>query len=144
MVILLKSGNITPLIKDERGNITELRCTYDPNTLGKKPEGRKVKGVIHWVSEPHALAAEIRLYDRLFKLPNPDSEANFLDALNPDSLKILETAKVEPSLADAPAESRFQFERKGYFCLDAMDTKAKHKLVFNRTVTLRDTWAGGN
>ncbi len=132
------------IIKDEQGNITELRCTYDPNTLGKKPEGRKVKGVIHWVSEPHALAAEIRLYDRLFKLPNPDSEADFLDALNPDSLKILEHAKVEPSLADAPAESRFQFERKGYFCLDAMDTKAKHKLVFNRTVTLRDTWAGGN
>ncbi len=132
------------IIKDGEGNITELRCTYDPNTLGKKPEGRKVKGVIHWVSEKHALPAEIRLYDRLFKLPNPDSEANFLDTLNPESLEILENAWVEPSLAEAPAESRFQFERKGYFCVDAIDVNTKDKLVFNRTVTLRDTWGGGN
>ncbi len=132
------------IIKDDQGNITELRCTYDPDTLGKKPEGRKVKGVIHWVSEEHALPAEIRLYDRLFKLPNPDAEANFLDALNPESLKILENARVEPGLAEAPSEARFQFERKGYFCLDAIDTKAKDKLVFNRTVTLRDTWSGSN
>ena len=130
------------IIKDDQGNMIELRCTYDPNTLGKKPEGRKVKGVIHWVSEEHALAAEIRLYDRLFKLPNPDAEANFLDALNPDSLKIMENARVEPGLAEAKPESRFQFERKGYFCLDAIDSKTKGKLVFNRTVTLRDTWAG--
>jgi len=130
------------IIKDDQGNMIELRCTYDPNTLGKKPEGRKVKGVIHWVSEEHALAAEIRLYDRLFKLPNPDAEANFLDALNPDSLKIVENARVEPGLAEAKPESRFQFERKGYFCLDAIDSKTKGKLVFNRTVTLRDTWAG--
>ncbi len=132
------------IIKDDQGNIIELRCTYDPNTLGKKPEGRKVKGVIHWVSEKHALPAEIRLYDRLFKLPNPDSEANFLDTLNPESLEILENAWVEPSLAEAPAESRFQFERKGYFCVDAIDANTKDKLVFNRTVTLRDTWGGGN
>ncbi len=132
------------IIKDEQGNVTELRCTYDPDTLGRKPEGRKVKGVIHWVSDEHALPAEIRLYDRLFKLSNPDSETNFLDALNPDSLQIMEQARVEPSLAEAKSESRYQFERKGYFCLDAIDTKNKDKLVFNRTVTLRDTWAGGN
>ncbi len=126
------------LIKDRAGNITELRCTYDPATLGKNPEGRKVKGVIHWVSEQHSLAAEIRLYDRLFKLPNPDSETHFLDALNPDSLEILSNCRVEASLAGATPESRYQFERTGYFCVDSESTA--EKLVFNRTVTLRDTW----
>jgi glutaminyl-tRNA synthetase len=127
------------VIKDDNGNIIELRCTYDPDTLGKNPEGRKVKGVIHWVSEPHALPAEIRLYDRLFTVPNPDNEENFLDALNPNSLKILNNAYVEASLANAKADSRYQFERTGYFCFDAIDS-ANGKRVFNRTVTLRDSW----
>ena len=130
------------VIKDNQGQITELRCTYDPDTLGKKPEGRKVKGVIHWVSESHALPAEVRLYDRLFKLPNPDAEANFLDALNPNSIKILTDVMVEPSLVQAEPLSRYQFERIGYFCLDSVDNKNTEKLTFNRTVTLRDTWSG--
>ena len=127
------------IVKEENGSIIELHCSYDPDTLGKNPEGRKVKGVIHWVSERHSLPAEIRLYDRLFSQPNPDSLDNFLDALNPDSLEILTESRVESSLADAPPESRFQFERMGYFCLDAAD-RTPGKPVFNRTVTLRDTW----
>ncbi|WP_404360628.1 glutamine--tRNA ligase/YqeY domain fusion protein [Methylotuvimicrobium sp. KM1] len=127
------------IVKDENGSIIELHCSYDPDTLGKNPEGRKVKGVIHWVSERHSLPAEIRLYDRLFSQPNPDSLDNFLDALNPDSLEILTESRVESSLADAPQESRFQFERMGYFCLDAANS-TPGKPVFNRTVTLRDTW----
>ncbi len=130
------------VIKDNQGQIIELRCTYDPDTLGKKPEGRKVKGVIHWVSDKHALSAEVRVYDRLFKLPNPDAEENFLDALNPDSLQILTEVKVEPSLSEAEPTNSYQFERIGYFCLDSVDNKDNEKLVFNRTVTLRDTWSG--
>lgn len=128
------------VIKDEAGQVVELRCSYDDKTLGKKPEGRKVKGVIHWVSVAHALDAEVRLYDRLFKVPNPGAQENFCDALNPDSLQIITTAKVESSLADAESGSRYQFERVGYFCLDSVERSAD-KLVFNRTVTLRDTWA---
>jgi glutaminyl-tRNA synthetase len=126
------------VIKNAEGSITELHCTYDPTTLGKNPENRKVKGVIHWVSEQHALPAEVRLYGRLFKVPNPDNEENFLDALNPDSLAILTDCRVEPSLANAPIESRYQFERMGYFCVDSKDSGAE-KRVFNRTVTLRDS-----
>jgi glutaminyl-tRNA synthetase len=128
------------IIKDDEGNILELRCSYDPDTLGKKPEGRKVKGVIHWVSEQHSLAAEIRLYDRLFHVANPESEKNYIDALNSDSLETLTNSRVEASLANADAGDRFQFERTGYFCVDSVDS-TKEKLVFNRTVTLRDTWA---
>jgi glutaminyl-tRNA synthetase len=128
------------VIKDAKGKVVELRCTYDENTLGKKPEGRKVKGVIHWVAAAHALDAEIRLYDRLFNVPNPGAEDNFCDALNPDSLQVISHAKVEASLAEAELGSRFQFERVGYFCLDTEDSSAGN-LVFNRTVTLRDTWA---
>ncbi|WP_305906925.1 glutamine--tRNA ligase/YqeY domain fusion protein [Methylomarinum sp. Ch1-1] len=128
------------MIKDESGNIIELRCSYDPDTLGKNPEGRKVKGVIHWVSAEHSVPAEVRLYDRLFKAPNPDAEAHFLDALNPDSLEVLTDCRIEASLADAEPQSRFQFERTGYFCVDSIDSKPG-KPVFNRTVTLRDTWA---
>ena len=129
------------IIKDADGLITELRCTYDPDTLGKNPEGRKVKGVIHWVSEQHAHPAEIRLYNRLFKVPNPDNEDNFLDAINPDSLEVLADCRIEASLANAQSENRYQFERTGYFCLDAVDS-IDGKLVFNRTVTLREgVWA---
>ncbi len=127
------------VIKDTNGNITELRCSYDPDTLGKNPEGRKVKGVIHWVSEAHSASAEIRLYDRLFSVPSPDNEENFLDAINPNSLQILKDCRVEASLANAKSENRYQFERTGYFCLDAIDS-GNGKLVFNRTVTLRDNW----
>ena len=125
------------VIKNAEGIVTELRCTYDPDTLGKNPEGRKVKGVIHWVSEQHSHPAEIRLYDRLFTVPNPDNEDNFLDAINTDSLEVLNGCRVEASLADAMPESRYQFERTGYFCLDAVDS-IDGKLVFNRTVTLRE------
>jgi glutaminyl-tRNA synthetase len=129
------------IIKDDNGNIVELRCSYDPATLGKNPEGRKVKGVIHWVSEAHAIPAELRLYDRLFSHPNPDTLDNFLDGINPNSLEVLIDCRVEASLANASTESRFQFERTGYFCLDADSTA--EKLVFNRTVTLRDSWGSG-
>jgi glutaminyl-tRNA synthetase len=127
------------IIKDAGGNITELRCSYDPDTLGKNPEGRKVKGVIHWVSEQHSKPAELRLYNRLFSVPNPDNEENFLDAINPDSLEVLSDCRVEASLANPQSESRYQFERIGYFCFDAIDS-INGKLVFNRTVTLRDNW----
>ena len=129
------------IIKDDNGNIVELRCSYDPATLGKNPEGRKVKGVIHWVSEAHAIPAELRLYDRLFSHPNPDTLDNFLDGINPNSLEVLTDCRLEASLANANPESRFQFERTGYFCLDADSTA--EKLVFNRTVTLRDSWGSG-
>ncbi|MGZ5050968.1 MAG: glutamine--tRNA ligase/YqeY domain fusion protein [Methylobacter sp.] len=127
------------VVKDADGNIIELRCSYDPDTLGKNPEGRKVKGVIHWVSEQHSHPAELRLYDRLFTVPNPDNEDNFLDVINHNSLEVLSDCRVEASLANASPDNRYQFERTGYFCLDAIDS-AGGKLVFNRTVTLRDSW----
>lgn len=126
-------------IKDADGMITELRCSYDPDTLGKNPEGRKVKGVIHWVSETHSYPAEVRLYSRLFSVPQPDNEANFLTAINPDSLEIIHNCRIEASLADAQAGHRYQFERTGYFCLDTVDS-IDGKRVFNRTVTLRENW----
>ena len=129
------------IIKNAEGMITELRCSYDPDTLGKNPEGRKVKGVIHWVSEAESAEAEIRLYDRLFTVPSPDNEPNFLDVINHDSLQVLEGCRVEASLAQASPENRYQFERTGYFCLDSVDSVGG-KLVFNRTVTLREGgWA---
>ncbi|MCX7105267.1 MAG: glutamine--tRNA ligase/YqeY domain fusion protein [Methylococcales bacterium] len=125
------------VIKNAEGAIIELHCTYDTDTLGKNPEGRKVKGVIHWVSEQQSHPAEVRLYDRLFKVPNPDNEENFLNAINTNSLEVLTNCRVEASLLHAQPENRFQFERTGYFCLDAIDS-VNGKLVFNRTVTLRE------
>ncbi|MES9859045.1 MAG: glutamine--tRNA ligase/YqeY domain fusion protein [Sedimenticola sp.] len=127
------------VIKDESGEITELRCSYDPETLGANPVGRKVRGVIHWVSASHGVAAEVRIYDRLFNHPTPDADKevdSFLDHLNPDSLKVL-NAMVEPSLTKAVPGGRYQFEREGYFCRD----EQAENLVFNQTVTLRDSWA---
>lgn len=124
--------------KDENGEITTIYCTFDPETLGKNPsDGRKVKGVIHWVSASEAITAEVRLYDRLFSVPNPAAADEFESTLNPDSLVILTNAKLEPSLANSAAEQGFQFERTGYF---SRDSKAKN-IVFNQTVGLRDSWS---
>ena len=128
------------VIRDADGSITELRCSYDEHTLGKNPEGRKVKGVIHWVPAAASIEAEVRLYDRLFTHENPDAaEGDYRDHLNPDSLVVLRGARVEPSLASAAPEDRFQFEREGYFCVDRFDASADAP-VFNMTVGLRDTW----
>ncbi|MBE3668769.1 glutamine--tRNA ligase [Vibrio navarrensis] len=126
--------------KDAEGNITTIFCTYDADTLGKNPaDGRKVKGVIHWVSADKGLPAEIRLYDRLFTVPNPAAADDFAATINPESLTVL-NGFVEPSLVEAQAEKGYQFERMGYFCADGKDSSKEH-LVFNRTVGLRDTWA---
>ncbi|WP_318474919.1 glutamine--tRNA ligase [Photobacterium leiognathi] len=126
--------------KDAEGNITTIFCTYDNETLGKNPaDGRKVKGVIHWVSAEAGVAAEIRLYDRLFTVPNPGAADDFVSVINPESLTVVK-GFVEPSLVAAEAEKAFQFERMGYFCADNKDSSPEH-LVFNRTVGLRDTWA---
>jgi len=133
----------TDVVKNSDGNITELHCTYDPATRGgDAPDGRKVKSTLHWVSAPHALDAEVRLYDYLFTRENPDEVEegqDFKSNLNLDSLQILTGCKVEPSLADTKTLDRFQFERMGYFCVDP--DSAKGRLIFNRTVGLRDTWA---
>lgn len=126
--------------KDADGKVTCIYCSYDPETLGKDPaDGRKVKGVIHWVSATHSLPAEIRLYDRLFKMPNPAAEEDFEAALNPESLVVIAGARVEASLKDAKPEFAYQFEREGYFCADNKLSSPEH-LVFNRTVALRDVW----
>ncbi|MBE4584552.1 glutamine--tRNA ligase [Vibrio navarrensis] len=126
--------------KDAEGNITTIYCTYDADTLGKNPaDGRKVKGVIHWVSADKGVPAEIRLYDRLFTVPNPAAADDFSATINPESLAVL-NGFVEPSLVEAQAEKGYQFERMGYFCADSKDSSKEH-LVFNRTVGLRDTWA---
>ncbi len=131
------------VIKDESGEIVELHCTYDEETKSGSPQAnRKVKGTLHWVSVKHALSAEVRLYDRLFSVENPegDKEKEFTEFLNPNSLEILSDCKVEPFLSDAKPGNKFQFERKGYFCVDSKLSTSEH-LVFNRTVTLRDSWA---
>ncbi len=126
--------------KDASGAITELRCTYDPATRGgDAPDGRKVQSTLHWVSAAHAVPAEIRIYNPLFSRPDPGAEGELLDDLNPNSLETLSGAQVEPSLATNNAEATFQFERQGYFCRDPDSTRGR--LVFNRTVALRDTWA---
>ena len=131
------------VIKDEAGHIVELRCRYDPATRGgNAPDGRKVKGTLHWVSAAHALRAEVRLYDRLFTDPRPDANqpgTDWRDCLNPNSMRVIKEACLEPSLREAEAEARFQFERLGYFCVDNKDS-APGKPVFNRTVGLRDSW----
>ena len=133
------------VVRDASGKIKELHCIYDPNTArGRKPEGRKVKGIIHWVSAAHAIPAEVRLYDRLFSEPTPGSDnpdKNFLLDLNQNSMEILAQAWLEPNLKKADAGTAYQFERLGYFCLDSRDSKTD-SLVFNRIVTLRDSWGG--
>ena len=129
------------VVKNEAGEIVELRCSADLNTLGKNPEGRKVKGVIQWVSATLGVPAEVRLYDRLFTQPDPEAGESFLDCINENALTVVQ-AVVEPSLATAQGEERFQFEREGYFVADLVDCQAG-KLVFNRTVGLRDSWGGG-
>ncbi len=131
------------VVKDEKtGEVVELRCTYDPATKGgSSPDGRKVKATIHWVSASHSLQVEVRLYDRLFLKENPEEGgADFRDSLNPDSLVTLTSCRVEPSLKGARPGSRYQFERQGYFCVDSVDSTPQAP-VFNRTVTLRDSWA---
>jgi len=128
------------VIEDEAGNITELRCSYDENTLGKKPEGRKVKGVIHWVSAATAIDAQVRLYEPLFTSENPRASDDFLADVNRDSKRVLTDCKVEASLANITPETAFQFERQGYFVADRHDCKDGNQ-VFNRTITLRDSWA---
>lgn len=129
------------VIKDEAGEIVELRCSYDPETLGANPEGRKVKGVIHWASAKEGVKAELRLYDRLFNHPTPDGdkEKHFLEHVNEESLTIISDAVVEPLVASEEAGKSFQFEREGYYCVDKDSTAEKP--VFNRVVTLRDSWA---
>ncbi len=131
------------VVKDADGNVVEVHCTYDPASRGgNSPDGRKVKSTIHWVSSAHAIAAEIRLYDKLFTTPNPNDApegGSFLDNLNPNSLEVLAGAKLEPSLANAKPGEPLQFERVGYFCLDTDSTP--EKLVFNRTLPLKDSWA---
>ena len=130
----------TDFVKDENGSISEIRCTYDPSTKGGwSDDGRKVRGTLHWVSVQHALDAEVRLYDHLFTLENPESGGEvFIENLNPDSLLTLQNCKAEPGLKSAETEISYQFLRNGYFCLDS-DSKPD-QLIFNRTVGLRDNW----
>jgi glutaminyl-tRNA synthetase len=131
------------MVKNNEGEVVEVHCTYDPSTRGgNAPDGRKVKSTIHWVSAAHAIDAEVRLYDKLFLVENPDRTAEgkeFTENLNPNSLEIISGAKLEPSLSSAVSEDRYQFERLGYFCVDPESRSGK--LVFNRTLALKDTWA---
>jgi glutaminyl-tRNA synthetase len=131
------------VVKDERGDIVEVRCTYDPATRGgDSPDGKRVKATLHWVSAERAITAEVRLYDRLFSVEDPERVPDgktFLDNLNPTSLEKLRDCLVEPSLAAAPPRARYQFERLGYFAVDPDSRPGA--LVFNRTVSLRDSWA---
>jgi len=132
------------VVKDEQtGEVIGLHCTYDPATRGgSAPDGRKVKATLHWVSAAHSLEAEVRLYDHLFTKENPDDVEEGFDYkanLNPNSLETLTSCRVEPSLAGAAPGSRYQFERHGYFCVDSVDS-SNEMLVFNRTVSLRDSW----
>jgi glutaminyl-tRNA synthetase len=128
------------VVKDENGNIIELRCTYDPETKSGGSSTKKVKGTIHWVNAKDAIDSEVRLYDRLFTIENPGAEDNWLDYINPDSLKVISNAKIEPFVKNSKPLDKFQFERLGYFCVDSKYTN-ENKLVFNRTVTLKDSWS---
>jgi glutaminyl-tRNA synthetase len=132
----------TEVVKDVAGEVVELRCTYDPATRGgDSPDGRKVKATLHWVSARHALPVDVRMYDRLFVVEDPEKGRDggtFLDVLNPGSLQLLRACQAEPSLATAVASDRFQFERLGYFCVDPDSTPGAP--IFNRTVSLRDAW----
>ena len=129
----------TDVVKDDQGEIIELRCTYDPATRGgDSPDGRKVKATLHWVSAAHAAEAEVRLYDRLFETENPGSDGDFLDDINPNSVETLSGCKLEPALGEAPVGETVQFERLGYFCRDGSEGD---RLIFNRTIGLRDSWA---
>ena len=131
----------TEVIKNEKGEISEIHCTYDPNTKGGMSEdGRKVRGTLHWVSASECIEADIRLYDRLFISENPEASGDFIDDLNPDSLKLIKNAKLEASLGNADPKSIYQFERTGYFVLDSKDS-SENNLIFNRAVSLRDSWA---
>jgi glutaminyl-tRNA synthetase len=130
------------MVKNEQGEVTELHCEFDPDTRSGMPgANRKVKGTIHWVSAEHGRPVEVRLYDRLFSVPNPlaEKERDFLEFLNPDSLRVIESAYVEPHVADGKAGDFFQFERLGYFAHDPVESSADRP-VLNRTVTLRDSW----
>jgi len=130
----------TDVIKNDAGEVVELRCTYDPASRGgDSPDGRKVKATLHWVSAAHAIPAELRIYDHLFSRPDPGAEGDVLDDINPRSLEVLEGGRLEPALADSAAGETVQFERQGYFCPDIESTP--NRLVFNRTIGLRDTWA---
>jgi glutaminyl-tRNA synthetase len=143
------------VVKDDSGRVVELRCTYDPATRGgDAPDGRKVKATLHWVSAQHALRAEVRLYDHLFSAPDPDDLTDeqqqrgddWKANLNPNSLEIIPEALIEPSIARAPAGTKYQLERLGYFCVDPDsdqpgDDPSRRRIVLNRTVTLKDTWA---
>jgi glutaminyl-tRNA synthetase len=142
-MVRLKSAFIIKcdeIAKDEQGKITEVRCTYFPESKsGHDTSGIPVKGTLHWVSVPHAITAEVRLYDRLFRVEDPGSEeGDFKDYINPESLRIVTHAFAEPALKDASANEKFQFIRKGYFCLDKNPVEGK--MVFNRTVDLKDGW----
>jgi len=128
------------VIQDDEGNVLELRCTYDPlSAKGKTADGRKIKGIIHWVSAKQAVDAEVRVYDRLFIDANPAGNDDFVSLINPDSLNTFKSAKLEPSILEASKGDRFQFERVGYFCFD--EDSQDNQVIMNRTVSLRDTWA---
>ena len=130
----------TEVVKNDAGEIEELRCRYDPETRGgSAPDGRKVKATLHWVSAAHAVRAEVRLYQKLFSSEHPDQDDDYLVQLNPDSLEVLPDCQLEPSLAAVEPGARYQFERLGYFCVDP-DSAPGHP-VWNRSVTLRDEWA---
>ena len=130
----------TGVERDSTGQVTTVRCTYDPDSRGGDSRGRRVKGTIHWVSASHSIPVEVRLYDHLFAAPRPDEADDWHTALNPNSLEVARGARLEPALAGVDRGSRFQFERQGYFCVDERDSSPSH-LVFNRSVGLRDTWA---
>ena len=130
----------TGVERDSAGQVVEVRCTYDPDSRGGDSRGRRVRGTIHWVSSSHSIPAEVRLYDHLFSAARPDDAEDWKTVLNPQSLEVVRGARLEPTLAGVDRGSRFQFERHGYFCVDARDSTPA-RLVFNRAVGLRDTWA---